>query len=94
MAVIVCSRCGQEKEVLGATAFYTGEVREKLLANACRDCWQEWLKVQLMLVNEYRLDLTDPRTDEILDQQVLAFFNLGEPDTPDLPGSIPPPHSE
>ncbi|MCB2203642.1 Fe(2+)-trafficking protein [bacterium] len=78
MSVITCSRCSQEKEAVQKTAFYRGEVREKLLANACQDCWDEWIKMQIMLINEYRLNLMDPATDEFLNKQILAFFNLDD----------------
>jgi Fe-S cluster biosynthesis and repair protein YggX len=78
MADITCSRCGQTKPPVRKTAFYRGEVREKLLANACQDCWNEWVKMQIMLINEYRLNLTDPKTDTFLNTQVLAFFGLDD----------------
>lgn len=80
MAEITCSRCGQTKAPVRKTAFYRGEVREKLLAHACQDCWDEWVKMQIMLINEYRLNLMDPKTDEFLNKQVLAFFELGNAD--------------
>ena len=75
--VITCSRCGQRKEAVIKPAFYTGTVGELLKQNACTDCWQEWIRMQIMIVNEYKLDLMDPKTDEFLNQQVLLFFNLG-----------------
>lgn len=78
MPVIACSRCGQEKDAVQKPAFYRGEVREKLLANACQECWDEWIKMQIMLINEYRLNLMDPSTDDFLNKQVLAFFKLDE----------------
>ncbi|MDX9760205.1 MAG: Fe(2+)-trafficking protein [Bacteroidota bacterium] len=76
MAEITCSRCGMQKEAVHNTAFYRGEVREKLLAHACQDCWADWVKMQIMLINEYRLNLMDPQTDEFLNTQILAFFKL------------------
>jgi Fe-S cluster biosynthesis and repair protein YggX len=78
MPILKCSRCGQEKEGVQNTAFYTGEIKEQLLKNACQDCWDEWIKMQIMLINEYRLNLMDPKTDEFLIRQVLAFFKLDE----------------
>jgi Fe-S cluster biosynthesis and repair protein YggX len=78
LSVITCSRCAQEKEAVQKTAFYRGEVREKLLAHACAECWDEWIKMQIMLINEYRLNLMDPSTDDFLNKQVLAFFKLDE----------------
>ena len=76
--IITCSRCGKEKEGVARPAFYTGDIAAQLKAHACVDCWQEWVKMQIMIVNEYRLDLMDPKTDEFLNMQVLAFFNLGK----------------
>jgi Fe-S cluster biosynthesis and repair protein YggX len=73
---ITCSRCGQQKEAVVKTAFYRGQVREQLRSHACIDCWDEWIKMQIMLINEYRLDLMDPKSDEFLEKQVLAFFRL------------------
>lgn len=74
--MITCARCNLEKTPVVNTAFYTGDVGTALKANACQDCWKEWIKMQIMLVNEYRLNLMDPKTDEFLNSQVLAFFNL------------------
>jgi Fe-S cluster biosynthesis and repair protein YggX len=78
MAEITCSRCGQKKEAVQNTAFYRGEIREKLRAHACQDCWGDWIKMQIMLINEYRLNLMDPQTDEFLNKQILTFFKLDE----------------
>lgn len=78
MAEITCSRCGQKKEAVQNTAFYRGEIREKLLAHVCQDCWGDWIKMQIMLINEYRLNLMDPNTDEFLNKQILTFFKLDE----------------
>ena len=78
MAEITCSRCGETKEAVQNTAFYRGEIREKLRAHACQDCWGDWIKMQIMLINEYRLNLTDPATDDFLNKQILAFFKLDE----------------
>ncbi|MBI5647837.1 MAG: Fe(2+)-trafficking protein [Ignavibacteriae bacterium] len=77
MATIQCSRCGNEKDAVKNTAFYVGDVGAALKAHACQDCWGEWVKMQIMIINEYRLNLMDPKTDEFLNAQVLAFFNLG-----------------
>lgn len=78
MRIIQCSRCGNEKEAIEKTAFYQGEVRGRLLAHACQDCWSEWIRMQIMLINEYRLNLMDPKTDEFLNAQVMAFFRLSD----------------
>ena len=76
--MIRCSRCGEEKEPVSSTAFYSGDVGAALKAHACKDCWDEWIKMQIMIINEYRLNLMDPKTDEFLNKQVLAFFKLDD----------------
>lgn len=80
MSIVHCSRCHLDKESVSSTAFYRGEIQDLLKANACSDCWRDWIKMQLMLINEYRLNLMDPRTDEFLNKQVLAFFKLAKED--------------
>ena len=76
--MIRCSRCGEQKEPITKTAFYSGEIASALKAHACPDCWNEWIKMQIMIINEYRLNLMDPKTDEFLNKQVLAFFKLDD----------------
>lgn len=83
MALITCSRCGLEKEAVAKPAFYTGKTAALLREHACVDCWREWSAMQIMIINEYRLDLMSPAADAFLNQQVLAFFRLGgEGDAP------------
>ncbi len=77
MAMITCSRCGLVKEAVAKPAFYAGETAALLREHACVDCWREWIAMQIMIVNEYRLDLTSPAADAFLNSQVLAFFRLG-----------------
>jgi Fe-S cluster biosynthesis and repair protein YggX len=76
VAEVTCSRCGQTREAVKNTAFYTGETGRSLKEHACQECWNEWVKMQIMIINEYRLNLMDPQTDEFLNKQVLGFFKL------------------
>ena len=78
MAIVRCTRCGNEKEAVKNTAFYGGEIGDTLKKSACQDCWNEWIRMQTMIINEYRLNLMDPKSDELLNAQVLAFFKLSE----------------
>jgi len=87
---ISCSRCKQEKEAVCSTAFYTGEIGKKLKENVCQECWQEWIKMQIMIINEYRLNLMDPKTDDFLNKQILAFFNLDNGAVVARVGYVPP----
>jgi Fe-S cluster biosynthesis and repair protein YggX len=70
-----------EKEAVAKTAFYSGETGRLLRMHACTDCWREWIAMQIMIINEYRLDLMSPQADAFLNSQVLAFFRLGQEGT-------------
>ena len=72
---MTCSRCGQTAEPMPQPPFPTplGEVIHR---HVCRACWQEWLRAQVMLINEYRLNLVDPQARRLLEEQMRAFLKL------------------
>ncbi|MFQ5752255.1 MAG: oxidative damage protection protein [bacterium] len=75
MTVIKCSRCGNEKEGM-SEAPYKNELGQKVLQHTCEECWEAWIKQQLMLMNEYRLDPLNDEHSQFLDTEMLKFLNL------------------
>lgn len=75
---VTCVRCGQERAALPA-APWPGEDGEEIRARVCASCWQEWQLMQTKVINEYRLNLSDPRHQEALDEQMRLFLHLAEP---------------
>jgi Fe-S cluster biosynthesis and repair protein YggX len=73
---ITCKRCGAEATALDHPPIPTDLGRD-ICDNVCPSCWQEWLGVQVMLINEYRLNLIDPRARAFLETEMRRFFNLG-----------------
>ena len=73
---ITCSRCGVTTDPLPQPPLPTALGRE-VQARACAACWKEWLGVQVMLINEYRLNLIDPQARASLEAQMRTFLNLG-----------------
>jgi Fe-S cluster biosynthesis and repair protein YggX len=55
-----------------------GEIQERI----CPACWREWLGAQVMLINEYRLNLMDPEARRVLETQMRSFLKLA-PDRPE-----------
>jgi Fe-S cluster biosynthesis and repair protein YggX len=53
-----------------------GELGQLIQASVCPACWQEWLRVQVMIINEYRLSLQDPQTRTVLTQHLREFLHL------------------
>ena len=76
-ATVHCARCGRpEAPALGRQPFpgKTGvEIRERI----CADCWNEWLKMEVMVINELRLSLMDPASQEILNRHMREFLFAG-----------------
>lgn len=54
---------------------FPGPEGEKLFADISLAAWQEWLKVQTMLINERHLVMADPEARRFLMEQREKFFN-------------------
>ena len=78
MSTIQCSRCRQQKERMEKTP-YPGPLSQKIQENVCHDCWKAWIEASLIMLNEYRLNLLDPKHAEMYDQQLQIFLGLAEP---------------
>lgn len=64
-----------QKEATGLNALpYPGELGKKIYLHISQEAWQLWLKRQTMIINEYRLNLADPKSREMLEQEMEQFF--------------------
>jgi len=78
---VLCNRCGQNSEAMKQPPIPTvlgGEIQERI----CASCWREWLGFQVMLINEYRLNLMDSEARRVLETQMRSFLKLA-PDRPE-----------
>lgn len=51
-----------------------GELGKKIFENVSAEAWKMFKDYFLMIVNEYRLDLSNPQTDKIFTEQVEEYF--------------------
>ncbi len=51
-----------------------GELGKRLYENVSKEAWQQWIRMQTMLINENRLNLADPRARQYLAEQVEKHF--------------------
>jgi Fe-S cluster biosynthesis and repair protein YggX len=72
---ITCSRCGQASEAMAQPPMSTA-LGAEVQKQVCPTCWREWLRAQVMLINEYRLNLIDPDARKALEGQLRTFLNL------------------
>jgi Fe-S cluster biosynthesis and repair protein YggX len=84
---VQCVKLGEKAEGLDF-APYPGELGKRIYENVSKVAWQQWLKRQTMLINEYRLTPIEPQARKFLEEQMEQFF-FGEGAT--LPeGYVPP----
>jgi Fe-S cluster biosynthesis and repair protein YggX len=53
---------------------FPGELGQRILASVSEEAWGLWLEHQKMLMNEYRIDLSDKSARQLLKQQCEQFF--------------------
>jgi Fe-S cluster biosynthesis and repair protein YggX len=76
---VACARCGRPDAPALARPPLYGEFGRELQQRVCADCWGEWQRMEVMVINELRLNFMDPNAQQILDQQMRQFFLLDAP---------------
>lgn len=59
-----------------------GELGERIFNEISQEAWQEWIKHQTMLINEYRLSLIDPKARTFLQDELVKFLFEGGAEKP------------
>jgi Fe-S cluster biosynthesis and repair protein YggX len=85
--MVHCVKLGQEAEGLDRPT-YPGELGKRIYENISKVAWQQWLRQQTMLINEYRLTPIDPKARKFLEEQMEKFL-FGEGSAPPE-GYVPP----
>jgi Fe-S cluster biosynthesis and repair protein YggX len=83
---VMCVKLGVEAEGLDAPPF-PGVQGQRIYEHVSKEAWQEWLKLQTMLINEYRLTPFEPKAKQFLEQEREKFFFGGGAPTPE--GYVP-----
>src|SRR6266478_446222 len=53
---------------------YPGELGQRIYNSVSKQAWQQWLKHQTMLINEYRLSPVEPKARKFLVAEMEKFF--------------------
>ncbi len=61
---------------------YPGELGVRIYNNVSKQAWQQWLKHQTMLINEYRLSPIEPKARKFLVAEMEKFFFGGGAEKP------------
>ena len=71
--IVYCEKLGKEAEGLDYLP-YPGELGKKIYDHISKQAWQLWLNHQTMLINEYRLNMLDPKAREFLATEMEKFL--------------------
>ena len=71
--MVNCVKLGKEAEGLERLT-YPGALGKRIFESVSKEAWQQWLKQQTMLINEYRLSPIDPKSRQFLEEQMEKYF--------------------
>ncbi len=70
---VYCVKLGREAEGLPRQT-WPGELGQRIFDQVSQEAWQEWLRQQTILINEYRLNPLDAGDKKYLSAQMEAYF--------------------
>ena len=76
-ATVHCARCGRPEAPALTRQPFPGKLGVEIRERICTDCWNEWLKMEVMVINELRLSLMDPSSQETLNRHMREFLFSG-----------------
>jgi len=85
--MVNCVKLGREAEALDSPP-YPGPLGKRIFENVSKEAWQQWLRMQTMLINENRLNLADAAHRKYLAEQIEKHFFGGGADK--VEGYVPP----
>ena len=71
--LVFCLKLQKEAEGL-EHAPYPGKLGERLYQQVSKEAFRAWLKHQTLLINEHRLNMSDPKSREFLAQELEKYF--------------------
>ncbi len=80
MATVHCSRCGRTEAPALTRQPYPGKLGAEIRETICADCWAEWTKTEVMIINELRLNFMEPAAQETLSRHMREFLFPGSTD--------------
>lgn len=88
-----CARCGRTDAPALTRRPMPGALGAELQESVCADCWADWQKMEVVVINELRLNFMDPGAQTLLNRQMREFLFPGEVETRTvlpLGGPVPP----
>ena len=71
--MVQCIKLNREAEGLDRLPM-PGELGQRIFDNVSKEAWTYWQRYQTMLINENRLNLSDPEARAYLKRQIETYF--------------------
>jgi Fe-S cluster biosynthesis and repair protein YggX len=71
--MVLCVKIGRELPGLDRPP-WKGELGKRIYDSVSKDAWKMWIEHSKMLMNEYRLNPLDPKSLEIIAENMEQFF--------------------
>ena len=84
---VFCTFLQREAEGLDRPP-YPGALGQRIYASISKEAWQQWVRHQTMLLNEYRLTPIEPKARKFLVEEMEKFLFGGGASRPE--GYVPP----
>lgn len=74
-SLVFCKRCREWKQPV-ASVPWGGQLGEEIRTHVCEDTWREWMNMEVMVINELRLNFMDPKSQDVLIGHMREFLCL------------------
>ncbi len=71
---VMCSRLKEELPAITTRITFAGELGARILSEVSQPAWNEWLEMQIKLLNEYRLHMGEATHRQALADFAYKFF--------------------
>ncbi|HWM93214.1 MAG TPA: Fe(2+)-trafficking protein [Thermoanaerobaculia bacterium] len=73
-----CARCGRTDAPALTRRTMPGPLGAEIQEKVCADCWAEWQKAEVIIINELRLNFMDAGSQQTLNLHMREFLFPGE----------------
>ena len=80
MDTVDCVRC-HRNQAPPEQVPYPGSLGDEIRSKICASCWIEWEGMEVMVINELKLNFMDPSATDTLVRQMREFLCLGSEPT-------------
>jgi Fe-S cluster biosynthesis and repair protein YggX len=71
--VVKCVKFGREMPGLDRVP-WKGAIGKRIYDNVSKEAWKLWVEHSKMLMNEFRLNPLDPKSQQIMEEQMETYF--------------------